>query len=220
MDRRPALLLAFVAACAEGSLANPGFGAPVSTTQPTPSDSGGDEDAETSTGTAAGGAEGDSSGPEAASSSGAPESGPQDSSSSGATDPSAGSSSDGGATDPSAGSSSDGGVEPPPDPPPSVGPWESCEAATCEPGSDCITVTGLDANDAYCAPACVTDDDCPLPDSGDATPFCALVADDAIDPTNCALVCEYDGADFGTCPNGMACASIPGQAPTISLCMW
>jgi hypothetical protein len=218
MDRRLPLMLALVAACAEGSLANPGFGAPVSTTQPTPSDSGEEGDAE-GTGTTSGGGEGGSSGPADESSSGSPGSGPQDSSSSGATDPSAGSSSDGGATDPSAGSSS-GAVEPPPDPPPSVGPWESCEAATCDAGADCITVTGLDANDAYCAPTCVIDSDCPLPASGDATPFCALVADDAVDPTNCALVCEYDGADFGTCPNGMACTSIPGQAPTISLCMW
>ena len=32
--------------------------------------------------------------------------------------------------------------------------------------------------------------------------------------------CEIDGLDYGTCPTGMTCTSVPGQDPSVSLCMW
>lgn len=229
MDRRLLLALVSIFGCAQGSLEGPGFGLPVTATQPAQSDTGDDDDDETGSSSGEGSGSVSASGgvtsaADAGSSSGDPVSAGPESSDDGVTvDPSAEESSSGvdptdaSATDPT--DASDDG-DPPPPPPPDAGPWESCEAADCEAGNDCITVTGLDANDAYCSPQCQTDLDCPYPDTGDATPFCALVADDAVDPTNCALVCEYDGLDYGTCPNGMECAGIPGQDPTISLCMW
>lgn len=227
MDRRCLLGFALMLGCAKGSAEGPtSFGLPTgSATQPSPSDSGeSQEDSGSDSSGNSGGGDGTTA-EQAEGSSGSPVSTADDSSDGGVTldptaeastsvgDPSASASASASMTDPS----TDSGVEPPPA---EVGAWEDCAAATCEVGSDCITVTGLDNNDPYCSPQCVSDFDCPLPASGDATPYCALVADNAVDPTNCALVCESDGFDLGTCPNGMVCTSIPGQNPTISLCMW
>jgi hypothetical protein len=102
---------------------------------------------------------------------------------------------------------------------PDVGPWEACDLADCELGNDCIGLTGLRSYAPYCSPVCVTDDDCPFPDDGDALPVCALSVDDA-DPTNCALLCEVDGVPYGTCPGGMSCAEVPDQPTPVSICMW
>lgn len=231
MDRRLILPFALGLGCAKGSLEGPvTFGVPHTATSSDPSDTGdddGDDDGE-QTGTT-----GNNSGSEVSSadgeesSTGSPVSGPEESSDdaasvdasaegeSSSSDPSAASASMSTDDSASASASNDDGVMPPPE----AGPWEDCQAATCEVGTDCITVNGV-AGEPYCSPQCVTDLDCPFPDSGDASPYCLLVGEGAVDPTNCALVCEVDGLDYGTCPDGMSCTSVPGQDPSISLCMW
>ena len=98
-------------------------------------------------------------------------------------------------------------------------PWESCALVDCDAGSVCISVTGLREYSPYCAPDCVTDEDCPYP-GGDALVTCALVEDGAMDPTSCAAICEYDGAVLGACPDGMECAEVPDQTTQIAICMW
>lgn len=218
MVRRCLLGVLALAACAKGSLDNTTtFGGSFSTTQSASSaDASGDEEDSGDTGgsTSGGGdGEGDTTMPvttmpittDPASSEGGPDSGP------------AQESSDGGpittmTTDPS----TDDGMPPPPD----VGPWEACDLAACEAGNDCIELTGLRSNPPYCSPQCTTDADCPAPPDGDALPVCALSADGATDPTNCALLCEYDGLPYGTCPAGMACTDVPDQTTPVSICMW
>ncbi len=221
MDRRTCLPVVLVLGCAQGSLGDPGFGVPQATvtqgvsvgagsgdsssggggTEEGSAEGSGDASASQPDGTTSFDATGDSGGESTAGETG--ESGPP------------GESGESGVAE---SSSSAGGDDAPP--PPDAAAWESCEAAGCEAGADCITVTGLRANDAFCSPQCVTDLDCPDPGSGDALAFCGLIADDAVEPTHCALLCEYDGLDYGACPNGMVCAAIPGQVTPISLCMW
>jgi hypothetical protein len=103
---------------------------------------------------------------------------------------------------------------------PAPGAWEECDGVVCEAGNDCTAVTGLRGNAPFCSPQCMTDDDCPPPPDGDATPICALAIDGADSPTNCALLCAYDGMDYGTCPAGMDCTEIPDQTTPVSLCAW
>lgn len=119
-------------------------------------------------------------------------------------------------TDPVGESSSDDGAEPPPE----VGPWEDCDAAVCEDGTDCVEITGLRGNAPYCSAQCVSDLDCPDPATGTAIPVCALALNDAEDSTNCALLCSFDDVPQGTCPNGMVCTDLPGAMTQASLCMW
>ncbi|MBK8236544.1 MAG: hypothetical protein IPK74_13390 [Deltaproteobacteria bacterium] len=206
-------------ACAQGSLDNGGFGfsasgpGPVSTTATATA---GDSDGGSSSSGAA-----EASGDEASTAAATTTGDATASSSGGAADTSTGgaaSSSDASAsmTDASmTGASMTGG-----DPPPEVGEYEDCAAATCVDGSDCIELTDLPANDAFCSPQCTVDADCPAGPGGDALPVCALSDAMAVDPTNCVLLCEYDGLDYGTCPGGMSCTSIPGQTTSISVCMW
>ena len=238
MDRRLLLPLMLVLGCAQGSLEGPGsFGLPSTATMTTTTQGDtDDDDGETEDDTDDGDGDGDgdtgsstpsSTDPSTADdeSSSAPITTAEDSSeddSASLDDSASASGQESSSSDPSAsatnsddGASMDDGALPPPD----AAGWENCEAAVCELGNDCITVDGV-AGEAYCAPQCVTDLDCPYPDTGDATPFCLLVGEGAVDPTNCALVCEADGLDYGTCPDGMSCTSVPGQDPSISLCMW
>lgn len=113
-------------------------------------------------------------------------------------------------------SSSDDGTPPPPD----ASAWASCDEADCEAGNDCLNITGLREYLPWCSPQCIVDLDCPAPQDGDAYVGCLASGEGEEDPTNCVLVCEYDGLDYGTCPTGMACAAVPGQTTPISLCMW
>ena len=98
-------------------------------------------------------------------------------------------------------------------------PWESCALMDCEAGSLCINVTGLRDYSPYCAPECMTDDDCPNP-GGDALIACALVEEGATEPTHCAAICEFDDMVLGDCPAGMQCAEVPDQMTQIAVCMW
>jgi hypothetical protein len=98
-------------------------------------------------------------------------------------------------------------------------PWESCALMDCDAGSLCINVTGLRDYSPYCAPECMTDDDCPYP-GGDALVTCALVQEGETEPTHCAVICEYDDAVLGDCPVGMQCAEVPDQMTQIAVCMW
>jgi hypothetical protein len=233
MDLRRSLALLLVAGCAAGSLENNSFGLPATATQPMTT--AGDDDDDTGGSTTGDDPSGNSASaeettapPTTADDSSA---GPADDSTDATDDPSITNPTDDPTNDPTDDPTTDptdaestGPVDPSTDdgamPPPMVGEWENCAQAICDAGNDCIGVVGLDNNDAYCAPQCVSDLDCPLPASGTAEPYCLLVAENEVDPTNCALVCEYDGFDFGTCPNGMQCAAIPDQSPTVSLCMW
>ena len=194
-------------ACAQGSLDNGGFGfsasgpGPVSTTATATA---GDSDGASSSSGAAEAGSGEASTAVATTTSDAMES-----SSGGAVDTSTGGAASSGSdasasmTDASmTGASMTGG-----DPPPEVGEYEDCAAATCVDGSDCIELTDLPANDAFCSPQCTVDADCPAGPGGDALPVCALSDAMAVDPTNCVLLCEYDGLDYGTCPGGTAGSS-------------
>ena len=107
----------------------------------------------------------------------------------------------------------DDGPLPPPDP------WESCAMADCDAGSLCINFTGLRDYSPYCAPECMVDADCPYP-GGDALVTCALIEEGATEPTHCAVICEYDGAVLGACPDGMQCADVPDQMTQVAVCMW
>jgi hypothetical protein len=237
MDRRLLLLLALSVGCAQGSLEGPGsFGLPTGATMTTQADTGDDEGETEDETDEDGDGDGDT-GPSTQSStdpstdtamddssSSAPITTAEDSSDGSASLDDSASAEDSSSSDASAsasatnsddGASMDDGVEPPPE----VGPWENCEAATCEVGTDCLTVNGV-AGEAYCSPQCIDDLDCPYADTGDATPFCLLVDEGDVDPSNCTLVCEVDGLDYGTCPTGMTCTSVPGQDPSVSLCMW
>lgn len=59
---------------------------------------------------------------------------------------------------------------------------------------------------AVCEPACATDDDCPIPNSGSAEPRCDLDDGDGA----CKLECAADT----DCPEGMQCPDARG------VCMW
>ena len=236
MDRRLLLPMVLVLGCAQGDLEGPGsFGLPNTTTLTTTQADTEDDDGETEDDTDDGDGDGDT-GPSTQSSTdpatedastSTPVTTAEDSSGDGSTSPddsasasaSAEESSSTDPIDPTDATNDDGAMDDGVEPPPDAGAWGNCEAAVCELGNDCITVNGV-VGDAYCAPQCATDLDCPFPDSGDATPMCLLVGEGAVDPTNCTLVCEVDGLDYGTCPNGMTCTSVPGQDPTVSLCMW
>ncbi|MBC8066824.1 MAG: hypothetical protein IAG13_00700 [Deltaproteobacteria bacterium] len=217
----PWILVLTATACAQGSLENAGssFGQSASATQVTTvADTGDDASSSsgaaettsvaessgasgTATATTTPTTEGGSSGAVESSSSGA-----QEESSSGAPITTMGVET----------SSSDDGTPPPPD----ASAWGSCDEADCEAGNDCLNITGLREFSPWCSPQCVVDLDCPAPPDGDAYIGCLASGEGEEEPTNCVLVCEYDGLDYGTCPTGMACAAVPDQATPISLCMW
>ncbi|MBX7082998.1 MAG: hypothetical protein K1X88_27580 [Nannocystaceae bacterium] len=222
--RTLALLSVALVACAQGSLDGPtSFGFTVGMTNVTVGDggeesTGGGSDSDTSAGSGSTGGSASASADGGSTSTGAAEGSSSDSGLSASASMSAGESSSG------ASASADGGsmttMDPPPPPPMDVGPWEDCANANCEAGNDCIELTDVMTDEPYCSPQCTTDADCPLPATGDALPICALSADGAADPTNCALLCEYDNLPYGTCPNGMTCTDIPGQTTQIALCVW
>lgn len=218
MDRRRSLLgVLALAACAKGTLDNTTtFGVSFTTTQSASSaeDSGDEADSGDTGGSTSEGGEADATTApvttapittDPASSDGGADSGPAEESSGGGPVTTM-------TTDPA----TDDGMPPPPD----VGPWEACDLADCEAGNDCIELTGLRSNAPYCSPQCTEDADCPLPPDGDALPVCALSSDGAAVPTNCALLCEYDGLPYGTCPAGMVCTDVPDQMTPVSICMW
>jgi hypothetical protein len=89
-------------------------------------------------------------------------------------------------------------------------PWDP---NTCMEPSIPVTINGLTGD--VCSPPCSVDADCP-PGPVGTNPQCALILDMAMDPSNCALVCDpvNDG-----CPVGASCKEIVDQ-PGVGICTY
>ena len=75
------------------------------------------------------------------------------------------------------------------------------EAVACLDDEICVIDTVLEGNAVCIEQNCVTDADCALPATGDATPTCADVTNDMV--TDCYLSCQAGE----TCPDGMFCVA-------------
>jgi hypothetical protein len=89
-------------------------------------------------------------------------------------------------------------------------PWDP---NTCMDPSVPVTITGITGE--VCSAPCAVDGDCPAGPVG-TTPACALILDMAVDPTNCALICDPAN---DTCSVGASCKDVPMQ-PGVGICTY
>jgi hypothetical protein len=99
-----------------------------------------------------------------------------------------------GIVDPTTEGGEGGGV---PDP---IYPTCSGANACADPTQDCLEFVDGSYNVVanLCVPACLSDSDCPAPDTGTAMPYCS----------DFAFFCRLSCDDGLTCPNGMACYAL------------
>jgi hypothetical protein len=89
-------------------------------------------------------------------------------------------------------------------------PWDP---NTCVEPSIPVTINGITGD--VCSAPCAVDADCP-PGPVGTNPACALILDMAVDPTNCALVCDPLN---DACPVGASCKEIVDQ-PGVGICTY
>ena len=89
-------------------------------------------------------------------------------------------------------------------------PWDP---NTCAPPSEVVSITDIEGS--LCSAPCVSDIDCPAGPVA-TTPACALILEGAMDPTNCALICDRLN---DTCSPGSTCKAVPNQ-PGVGICTY
>jgi hypothetical protein len=89
-------------------------------------------------------------------------------------------------------------------------PWDP---DACVDPSIPVTINGIEGS--LCSAPCAVDGDCPAGPPG-TQPACALILDMAVDPTNCALICDPVN---DTCPVGSSCKDVPNQ-PGVGICTY
>ncbi|GEM_PF-4869468 len=91
-------------------------------------------------------------------------------------------------------------------------PYTKCSPTmACPMGLRCSTVDNMGF---FCAPVCLTTEDCPpAPDGAAAAAMCVLAFQPGTQPTHCGLMCN---AMANNCPEGMDCVEVHDGA----VCQW
>lgn len=82
-------------------------------------------------------------------------------------------------------------------------------------GAPSMLVSITDIEGSLCSAPCASDIDCPAGPGG-TNPACALVLEGAMDPNQCALLCDPLS---DTCSPGATCKDVPGQ-PGLGICTY